>query len=267
MNIRLVPLLCAVVIAGCGTTQRQAQAPISAPFTGTWHQTGATADTPVGFLALAGDRLLFNLDGLPRGAVDIARNETDPGLRSGRVVCADGRILYLAIGDSLTARESGEDRLLTPTNHLDVHVFAAGSGAGDQPQKVLRLWPSAALAVAALPAALRVNEAPVATSTVHVARPAEGSPADQRFATSLAGLDDPFLDSVGERLTRARGEGRPTPELDALWRRTTRILHGEVLHDLDAARRGERTALGRADERLADLATADRAYDAWRDQH
>lgn len=265
MKLRLVPLLCALAIVGCGTTQRQAQIPIAVPFAGTWHQAGTTPDAPAGFLAIAGDRLLFNLDGLPRGAVDIAQNDTDAGLRSGRVVCADGRILYLAVGDSLTTRESDDGRLLTPTSHLDVHVFAAGAGAGDQPQKVLRLWPSSALAVAALPAPSRVTASPMVAAPAQ-ATPMVGSAADQRFADSLVRLDDPYLASIADRLSRARTNGRGTAEFDDLWRRSTLPLHGEVLHDLDAARQGDRAALGRADRRLTALDAADRAYATWRDQ-
>jgi hypothetical protein len=55
-------------------------------------------------------------------------------------------------------------------------------------------------------------------------------------------------------------------DLDACYRRTTEVVRGETLRDLDAARRGERAALARADARLADLAEADRAYGTWRDQ-
>jgi hypothetical protein len=258
VSVRLIPLLVTIALVGCGSTQRQSS--MAAPFTGTWHQASATVTTePLGFLAIDGSRLVFNLDGLPRGTVAISGNDTDAGLRSGRLQCADGRVLYLAVGDSLTTRDSAEGRLLTPTLHLDVHVFAPGAGAGDQPLKVLRLWPSAALAVAALPVAHPAPATTTATVTTVV-----GSLMDQRLAELFARLDDSFLVVVAERLTAARAEGKPVTALDALYRRSTQAVRGDVLRELDASRRGDRTALVRADDRIDALAEADRAYDDWR---
>jgi hypothetical protein len=266
VSARLLPLFCALALAGCGSTPRQSAA-VGTPFTGTWHQAATTAaNEPLGFLAIADDRVLFNLDGLPRGTVEISTNDTNAGLRSGRLVCADGRILYLAVGDSLATRESADGRLLTPTMHLDVHVFAAGAGAGDAPQKVLRLWPSAALAIAALPLPERtVAAAPAPTAAALPAKPT-GSPADQRFAASLERLADPFLANIAERLTLARADGLPAAELDAIYRRTTAVVRGEILRDLDSARSGDRTALARADSRLDQISEADRAYLEWQDR-
>lgn len=213
----------------------------------------------MGFLAIDGARLVFNLDGLPRGSVAISSNDTDAGLRSGRLECVDGRVVYVAVGDSLVTRESADGRLLTPSQHLDVHIFAAGAGAGDQPLKVLRLWPSAALAVAALPIA---HPVPVTNSTA--VNTTVGSPADQRLTALFAQLDDPFLLVVADRLTAARAEGKPVTACDVLYRRSTQAVRSDVLRDLDAARRGDRSALGRADDRITGLAEADRAYHEWR---
>ncbi len=266
MSARLLPLLCALALAGCGSTQRQSAA-VGTPFTGTWHQAStAAANEPHGFLAIDDARVLFNLDGLPRGTVEISTNDTNAGLRSGRLVCADGRILYLAVGDSLATREAAEGRLLTPTVHLDVHVFAAGAGAGDAPQKVLRLWPSSALAIAALP--LPERPVVVAPTPTAVALPTKtaGSPADQRFAATLERLADPFLANIAEHLTVARADGRSATELDAIYRRTTAVVRGEILRDLDSARSGDRTALARADHRLDQISEADRAYLEWQDR-
>lgn len=262
MSVRLLPLLCAIALAGCSSTQRQAA--VGAPFTGTWHQASAAPSAePSGFLAIDGEQLLFNLDGLPRGLVTISDNRTDAGLRSGRLVCADGRILYVAVGDSLTTRDSTEGRLITSTLHLDVHVFAPGAGPGDTPQKVLRLWPSAALAVAALP----LPERPATIAAAPATRPVDAttsSPVDRRFAAQLEQLGDPFLANIAERLTGARADGLPPAELDQLYRRTTSVVRAEVLRDLDSARRGDNRALTRADARLEQLATADSAYGEWR---
>lgn len=266
MSVRLLPLLCALAFAGCGSTTSRQQAAVTTPFTGTWHQAplGATGE-PLGFLAIADDRVLFNLDGLPRGAVAISDNDTDAGLRSGRLVCADGRILYLAVGDSLTTREAAEGRLLTPSLHLDVHVFAPGAGAGDTPQKVLRLWPSAALAVAALP----LSERPATTAPApapQVAPVAHGSPADRHLVATFSRIADPFLANIAERLTGARADGLGSTELDSLYRRTTTVVRSEILRDLDSARRGDRNALVRADVHLEQLSEADRAYHEWQDR-
>lgn len=236
---------------------------MAAPFTGTWHQTStgaaASATEPLGFLAIDSSRMVFNLDGLPRGTVAITDNDTDAGLRSGRLECADGRVLYVAVGDSLTTRDSAEGRLLTPTLHLDVHVFAPGAGAGDQPLKVLRLWPSAALAVAALPAAPPSSVSPAVT-TAEI----EGSPADRQLTAAFARLDDPYFNLVADRLTGARNTGTSAIEVEALYRRSTLVVRGAVLRDFDAARRGDRSALVRADSQIDELAEADRAYDDWR---
>lgn len=266
MSVRLLPLMCALALAGCGSTTSRQQTAVKTPFTGTWHQAslGATGE-PLGFLAIADDRILFNLDGLQRGVVAISDNGTDAGLRSGRLVCADGRILYLAVGDSLTTREAAEGRLLTPTLHLDVHVFAPGAGAGDMPQKVLRLWPSAALAVAALP----LSERPVTVTTTaapEMAPVVHGSPADRRLVATISRMADPFLANIAQRLTGARADGVGTSELDSIYRRTTTVVRSEILRDLDSARRGDRTALARADGRLDQLSEADRAYREWQDQ-
>ena len=307
MSIRLLPLLCAMALAGCGSTHRHAA--VTTPFTGTWHQASAAhssahssahstahAAEPLGFLAISDKQVLFNLDGLPRGLVAISDNGTDAGLRSGRLTCDDGRILYVAVGDSLTTRDTADGRLLTPTLHLDVHIFAPGAGAGDAPQKVLRLWPSAALAVASLPllerpaavapvaaapvAAAPVAVAPVAVAPVAVAPAAAarapdvapGSPVDRRFAAMLVHLGDPFLASIADRLIGARSDGLPLTDLDQLYRRATTVVRNEILRDLDSARRGdslgdslgEKSALTRVDARLAQLATADSAYGEWR---
>lgn len=264
MSLRLIPLLAVLAFAGCGTGQRQAGA-LGTPFAGTWHLASTTSpDAPAGFLALDGERVLFNLDGLPRGAVAISANDTDAGLRSGRVVCADGRILYLAVGDSLTVRDTTDGRVLAPTPHLDVHVFAPGAGAGDQPQKVLRLWPSTALAVAAL---RDRQPAPAAAAPVAVASgTGNTTPHDQRFIGTLERLRDPYLAGLALRLSGARQDGLDQGDLDVLYRRSTQVVRSEVLRDLDAARRGEAMALTRADQTLADLAIADRAYATWRDR-
>lgn len=266
MSVRLLPLLCALALAGCGSTTSRQQAAVTTPFTGTWHQAspGSTGE-PLGFLAIADGRVLFNLDGLPRGAVAISDNDTDAGLRSGRLVCADGRILYLAVGDSLTTREAAEGRLLTPTLHLDVHVFAPGAGTGDTPQKVLRLWPSAALAVAALP----LSERPAMVATAVAPAPQDpvtrGSPADRRLVATFSRMADPFLANIAERLTGARADGMGSTELDNIYRRTTTVVRSEILRDLDSARRGDRNALAHADGRMGQLSEADRAYHEWQD--
>lgn len=266
MSLRLLPLLGALALAGCGSTARH-QA-VTTPFTGTWHQASAThsaapAAEPLGFLAINDAAVLFNLDGLPRGLVAISDNGTDAGLRSGRLTCADGRILYIAVGDSLTTRDSAEGRLLTPTLHLDVHVFAPGAGASDAPQKVLRLWPSAALAVASLPLLERLATVAAIPAT-RVTEVVPGSPADHRFAALLEHLGDPFLATIAERLTGARADGLPVTDLDQIYRRTTSVVRAEVLRDLDSARRGDSSALTRADARLGQLVTADSAYGEWR---
>jgi hypothetical protein len=258
VSVRLIPLMLSIAFAGCGATARQA--PVAAPFTGTWHQSSAASTTePQGFLAIDSSRLVFNLDGLPRGTVAISGNETDAGLRSGRLECADGRVLYVAVGDSLTTRDSTEGRLLTQTLHLDVHVFAPGAGPGDQPLKILRLWPSAALAVAALPLA----PAPVPAITKAITVPT-GSPADQRLKAAFAQVEEPFLIVVADHLTEARFAGQSSAAIDAFYRRSTQALRGNVLRDLEAARAGDRGSLMHADGGIESLAEADRAYEDWR---
>jgi hypothetical protein len=251
------------------------------PFTGTWHQAplGAEQAVPVGFLGIDADHVLFNLDGLPRGSVAIAQNDTDAGLRSGRLVCADGRVLYVAVGDSLTTRESDEGQLLTPTVHLDVHVFAPGAGPGDAPQRVLRLWPSAALAVATLPTRPRTMAATtpaVAPAPVVAAAPAVApttamvapvAPVDQRFVSELSAVNDPLLRTLSATMVGARQDGMTATDLDALFRRCTLLVRSDLVRDLDAARRGERAALSRADQRIQDLTRADHAYQDWRGGH
>jgi hypothetical protein len=252
-------LILPLLFAGCAgdaTVRSAPVAPLGSPFTGTWHQTPAAAQTPTGFLALDAGRVVFNLDGQARGPVAITANETDAGLRSGRVVCADGRILFLAVGDSLTTRESADGRLLAPTPHLDVQVFAAGAGPAAEPQHRLRLWPAAALAVAMLPASVARPAAPQAPTAVAL------PPQDQQLHAAFG--NDPWLATVAARLTQARADGRTPEELDLLYRRSVQVLRGEVVRDLDAGRRGDRSALARADERLADLSRADTAYATWR---
>lgn len=265
---RVLPLILSLAFAGCtATAQRQA---VAMPFTGTWHQppTGTANDLPVGFLGIDGDQVLFNLDGLPRGMVAIAENQTNAALRSGRLICADGRVLYLAIGDSLTVKETDDGRLLTPTVHLDVQLFANGAGPGDAPQRVVRLWPAAALAVAALPTktapAMAATTGTQAAQTPHTNLMASPlSARDQRFQRELATLQHPFLRALPATLQLANNDGRPTAEITSLYRRCTLIVRGDVVRDLDAARYGDRAALSRADHQLSELTRADQAYQDW----
>lgn len=260
MPVRLLPILvAAVTLAGCSSTT--ARQPVGMPFTGTWHQApAAAATTPAGFLAIDREQILFNLDGLPRGAVAITSNETDPGLRSGRLVCADGRTLFIAVGESLAEQAAGEDRWLTPALHLDVHCFAAGAGATDAPQATLRLWPSAALAGTAIGRLAPAAPAPVA--------PPAGAilPADRRFSEAVAATRDAFLGTVAVQLIVARAAGLAGADLDALYRRCTVVVRGDILRELEASRLGDASALPRADRRLDDLACTDHAYDQWRSQ-
>ncbi len=262
MNVRLIPtLIAAAALAGCSSTA--ARQPVSMPFTGTWHQEPATeSHAPAGFLAIDSERVIFNLDGQPRGQVSITTNETDPALRSGRLVCADGRTLFLAVGDSITDQVSGDRRVLTPSRHLDVHCFAPGAKPTDAPQATLRLWPSATLAVTAY-----AHQMPPTPSTPSAFIPAATAhPVDRRFTDAVAATRDPFLTTVAAQITAARADGVDAAGLDALYQRCTVVVRSDILRDLDAARRGDQTALPRADRRLSDLASADDAYDHWRSQ-
>jgi hypothetical protein len=262
VNVRALSLLLALAFAGCtATAQRNA---VAMPFTGTWHQrpTGEVNDRPVGFLGIDDHQVVFNLEGMPRGMVAISQNETNAGLRSGRLICADGRILYLAVGDSLTVKETDEGRLLTPSLHLDVQIFAQGAGPGDDPQRVLRLWPSAALAIAALPtkAAGPAREQTTAPTPIPTTA---GTIHDQRFQHALSSLHHPFLRALPSTLQMASRDGLSTDEIDSLFRRHTQVVRNDVVRDLDAARRGDATALSRADQHLNDLNRVDRAYQDW----
>lgn len=262
MHVRLLPtIIAAAALAGCTSTA--ARQPVTMPFTGTWHQEpAAESHAPAGFLAIDSASVMFNLDGLPRGQIAITTNETDPGLRSGRLVCADGRTLFLAVGDSISDQVSGDQRVVTSALHLDVHCFSAGAKPTDAPQATLRLWSSATLAVTAYGHQTTAASAALAASTASAAV----HPADRHFTEAVATTHDLFLVTLARQITAARADGLHAADLDALYQRCTVVMRGEVLRDLDAARQGDRSALTRADRRLSDLACADDAYDHWRSQ-
>ncbi len=264
MKVPLFPLLVAAAtltatLAGCSAGA--ARSPVTMPFTGTWHQepTGESSG-PAGFLAIDGERILFNLDGQPRGPVAIISNETTSTLRSGRLICADGRMLFLAVGDSIREQGVAGERLLTSTPHLDVHCFSAGAGPNDAPQATMRLWPSSALAVTAF-ARLAVPAADARATTTSAV-----PPADRRFTGTVAITGDPALIALAVQMTSARADGLDGRAIDGLYQRGTVVVRADILRDLEAGRTGDRSALGRADRRISDLASVDDAYDDWRSQ-
>jgi hypothetical protein len=258
VTLRFLPIIfAAVTVGGCATaTIRQ---PVATPFAGTWYQMPKENNRePSGFLAISDDRLLFNLDGLPRGSISIAHNDTDVGLRSGRLIGADGRVLYIAVAETISEQQAGNQRLYVPTVHLDVHWFALGAGPSDQPTAVLRLWPSTALAALSVPSAITI---PLSSMPVE-----KISSAEHHFVEVAQSTLNGCLAAVAAQLVSARYAGKNDRDLDALYQRSINVVRSDIVDELEAARLGDNHALTRADQQLNDLANVDSAFHQWRSQ-
>lgn len=270
MTLRLLPIfLTAVTIGGCATaTVRQ---PVTTPFAGTWYQMPKEIiDEPSGFLAIGQDHLLFNLNGLPRGSISIANNDTDVGLQSGRLIGTDGRVLYVAVAETISEQPTGNQRVFAPTTHLDVHWFSVGAGPSDQPMAVLRLWPASALAALSAHSATSLSSSlsstffasPSATATTAIGVDS----AEHHFVEVAKYLLNGYLANIATQLISARHAGKNNSALDLAYHRQTNAVRSDIVTELEAAYRGDSQALIRADHQLADLATVDNAFHQWRNQ-
>ena len=217
-----------LLLFGC-TAERSAS--VSTPFIGTWYlRSSLDADQPAGFIAISGQQIIFNVDGLTRGVMAINTNETDPSLRSGRIVGADGCTLFLGLGESLLEQQTDDVRLLSSNIHLDVYYFSPGAVPSGKPQLVVRLWPSAALATASYARQLKTSELSSARSRVDVDSNKSvhlplASGSDQRFLNASEHLSDAWRKSAGVGLVWALPLGqcivsiaRPIHVLDHHWR-------------------------------------------------
>ena len=265
VTFRLLPILIATMtVGGCGSATVRQPVAVAVPFAGTWHQMPKENDRgPSGFLAIDHDRILFNLDGLPRGSIAITENDTDAGLRSGRLICADGRVLYIAVGESITEQQAGNQRVYSPTVHLDLHLFPNGANPTDQPLATLRLWPSTALA------ALSIHSSAMnSTATLETLSPPAKSlgPADHRFIDVVKTTRNGFLNTVVAHLISARSEGENQNDVNSLYYRCANLMRSDIVRELDAARLGDASALSRADQQSDDLHKIDTAFVEWRSQ-
>ena len=267
--LRLLPIFfTAITLGGCSAAR--VQQPVAMPFTGTWHQIPKENNRdPSGFLAIDHHRLLFNLDGFPRGTMTIADNDTDAGLRSGRLIGDDGRVLYVAVGETITEQQAGNQRVYTATLHLDVHWFALGAGPTDKPIAVMRLWPSTALASLAIHPTM-TNPAATATTPelpIQTLSPTNSlTPADRHFVAVVKTTRNGYLNAVVTQIISARSEGENISHLDSLYHRCANVLRSDIVRELDAARLGDTGALLRADQQSNDLMNVDHAFHQWRSQ-
>lgn len=265
MTLRLLPIFFAAVTIG-GCTTAAVRKPVATPFAGTWYQMPKeNVHEPSGFLAISQDHLLFNLNGLPRGSISIANNDTDVGLRSGRLIGTDGRVLYVAVAETISEQQAGKLRVLAPTTHLDVHWFPMGAGPSDQPTAVLRLWPASALAALSVQSATLTS--PSSTATATSATTAVGvDSAERNFAEVAKSTLNGYLATIATQLISARHAGKNNSALDVVYLRETNAIRSDIVTELEAARRGDSQALIRADQQLVDLATVDNAFHQWRSQ-
>jgi hypothetical protein len=270
VTFRLLPIFIAsMTLGGCAASAVRApevrqSVTVAVPFTGTWFQVPKENDRgPSGFLAIDHDRLLFNLDGLPRGSIAITENDTDAGLRSGRLICADGRVLYIAVGETITEQQAGNQRIYSPTVHLDLHLFPNGSAPTDQPIAILRLWPSTALAALSIHSSAN-NQAPNFETLSPPAKSLDS--ADHRFIDVVKATRNGFLNTVVAQIISARSEGESINNLNSLYHRCTNLVRSDIVRELDAARLGDANALSRADQQSDDLHKMDTAFSAWRSQ-
>ena len=253
-----------MTLGGCATSAVRQPVAIVVPFIGTWYQIPKENNPgPSGFLAIDHDRLLFNLDGLPRGSIAITENDTDVGLRSGRLICADGRVLYLAVREAVTEQQAGNQRIYSPTVHLDLHLFPNGASPTDQPTATLRLWPSTALAALSIPSSAKSQALPSGTLSL----PAKSlDSADHRFTEVVKTARNGFLNTVVAQMISARSEGENNNNLNSLYHRCINLVRSDIVRELDAARLGDASAISRADQQSDDLHKMDTAFAEWRSQ-
>lgn len=265
MNLRLLPFFFAAVTFSSCTTAAMRK-PVATPFAGTWYQMPKeNVHEPSGFLAIGQDHLLFNLNGLPRGSISIANNDTDVGLRSGRLIGTDGRVLYVAVVDTISEQQAGNQRVFAPTTHLDVHWFSVEAGPSDQPMAVLRLWPASALAALSVQSASLTSSSSSATTTRATTTVRDDS-AERNFADVAKSTLNGYLATIAMQLISARHAGKNNSTLDVAYLRETNAIRSDIVTELEAARRGDSQALIRADQQLVDLATVDNAFHQWRSQ-
>lgn len=262
MTLRLLPIFFAAVTMG-GCTTAAVRKPVATPFAGTWYQMPKeNVHEPSGFLAIGQDHLLFNLNGLPRGSITIANNDTDVGVRSGRLIGTDGRVLYVAVAETISEQQAGNQRVLEPTTHLDVHWFPVGAGPSDQPTAVLRLWPASALAALSVQSATLPSPSPAASAVTAMGVDL----AEHNFAEVARSTLNGYLATIATQLISARHAGKNNSALDVVYLRETNAVRSDIVTELEAARQGDNQALIRADQQLVDLATVDNAFHQWRSQ-
>jgi hypothetical protein len=258
--------LLSLLLVGC-TTERTAS--VSTPFMGTWFQRSSLdADQPAGFISLSAQQVTFNVDSLPRGVMAITTNETDPSLRSGRIVGVDGSTIFLSLGEALIDQQTDDVRLLSTAVHLDVYYFAPGAAATGKPQLTLRLWPSAALATTSYARQLKTSEwssnRPRVDNELNKAVLIPASlPSDQRFMDASDHFKDPSLGAFTQQLIRAKTAGHSPQKINELYLRNIRNSRSDIVSDLDQARRGDGQALKRADEHLTALTDYAVVYRHW----
>ena len=258
--------LVGLLLVGC-TAERTAS--VSTPFIGTWYQRSSLdADQPAGFISISAQQITFNVDGLSRSVMAINANETDPSLRSGRLVGADGSTLFLGLGESLLDQQTDDVRLLATNVHLDVYYFAPGAAPTGKPQLTLRLWPSSALATASYARRLKSSEMPPARLGVDsevnksILMPLT-SKCDQRFLDSSEHLSDPYLNAFSQQLIRPKTAGSSQQKINELYLRSVRASRSDIISDLEQARRGDVKALKSADEHVSTLSEYALIYRDW----
>ena len=266
----LAGLAIVALLGGCA----QERVGMTVPFTGTWHQLrssslasqGIDSTEEIGFLGLGTATVVLNLSGLPRATLPISNQQTEPGLRSGSIVCGDDLVLYLAVGQGLAEYQAGGARMLSQTTWLDVHCFRRVAGKQDEhPLMTVRLWADEAVAAADLARRQRLAApvTPATSASEAVAATPTATPMraeDRRFSQQVGGTSDGFLSVATQELIRAR---HADESIIGFYRRISLTARSAVLDQLYTAHQGDANALAEADRQTANLASFDQAFGEW----
>ncbi len=228
-----------LALGGCGSARTTAL-----PCTGTWHLARSAPAAPTeladgdsqGWLAIAPDQVVGDVAGLPRGIAAVVAAQADPARGSAAIDLDNGVRLYLAGGHGAGEYAIPGGRVVGAADWLDVHAVRP-TRDGDQEVARLRLWSGESLVTAAKAAQLR--RAPLAAAAAPAAAAATTGSA-QRVAPVAART----VDAHGTPAPATAMNGARSPAAD---------LRLELLHQLEAARRGEPGALDLAkqtEERL-----------------
>jgi len=262
--VRASLLLMVLACAGCSSARsdvapsalaspilaREPAAP-SARLPVAWHGTWTSADGGA-FLAIADDRAVVNLPGLPRRAARVTAVVVVAGAAA--VTLDDGATLVLAVGRATGERTLGDITLAADRAVLDVGIAAAGASA------TVRLWgdgqttwlPVASAAIVGIPLAARAPGSGVSSP-------------DDRLLAAVDAAAEPLLAAAAQDVLAHARRGAGSADLDAVWAehaRQVRLAALERLESLAASPAAD--GLAEADRLVLALAKCSEAYAAWR---